>query len=184
MSLRPLALLISLLVPGLLHAEEVHRAPAIGIEVLVPDGWKLSTDGPMFTVLHEDPAVTLMFIPVDTGDAAQALEMLEPQLKPYLGKAEMEPPTAITINGLTGITGDGKTKLDEISALVSLMSLVIDARRSVVVVGLAQEEGVDKVTYEVGRVLKSIRRLELAKAPPAPTPKPAVDPAPPAASPY
>ncbi|MFT7621716.1 MAG: putative Zn-dependent protease [Myxococcota bacterium] len=152
-----LAALAAMLIPATSSARTYPHETA-KVEVTIPDAWKVEADDDVLSATSADEMLGLVFTVLPAAAIDEALDQLDKELASFI--TDMEPdgkPSEVTINGMKGITIDGKGKIEGVAMDIGLMILEAPSGKVVMVLGFAAKGTMDKHERAVQGIFKSLK---------------------------
>ena len=152
-----LTVLSVLLIPALSLAKTHTHAPA-KVQVDIPDNWKVEAEDDTLSATSADETLGLVFTILAASDVDAALDALDEELSSFItGLRPTGDAKPATVNGMRGVSVDGKGTIEGVAMDIGLMVLQAPSGKVIVILGFAAEGTMGQHERDVQSIFQSLK---------------------------
>jgi len=134
-----------------------YNNPDSGISVSIPDAWKVSTEGNVFTAKTSDEGISLTFESVKAEDVEKALAEAQKEIENELGPLTTVSTSEIELNGLGAFVEDCTAIVKGAKISVSMMLIMTPDKKVVLMYYFGTDESEKKYEKELTGIVESLK---------------------------
>lgn len=128
------------------------------VQVDIPDTWTVEAEDDTLSATSKDETIGLVFTVLAATDVDAAVDALDKELSSFIKNLRQDgKPGEVTINGMKGVSIDGKGEVEGVKMDIGLMILKAPSGKVIMVLGFAAGGTMDKHERAVQGIFKSLK---------------------------
>lgn len=144
--------------PAYAQVAETKVHAEAGVEIGVPAGWSAEPDEDMLVLASPDEGVALVLMVLEGEDLEAALDALDEELAALVSDIEVSgEPEAIETAGMSGISIEGRGKMDGADVELALVVLESPTGKMLLLLGMGEKGAVETHERAISEVFMSLK---------------------------